>query len=229
MTGSLLACPDRLNVAWLHVFAAADPPGPCSAWNSLWPEARVILTRLGVPAVWAMTVQDWMLDLLMESGFAPSGRVVTYTIFPPHVRPDSGRASVRPLTPSDLPDVERLDHDAFSPPWQMDSEALHATLARSALAVVYSAEDRIAGYLMAAASPRGVHLTRLAVHPLHQRRGIGRALLLHLLDCFHRRGAPRITVNTQIENRPSQHLYHSLGFRETDESYPVFRIDLRSG
>jgi ribosomal-protein-alanine N-acetyltransferase len=105
---------------------------------------------------------------------------------------------------SDLPEVERLDHAAFSPPWQMDSEALKETWKQSILATILRREGQIAGYLMASHTAHGVHLTRVAVHPREQNKGLGRILITHLLNSFHHQGAPRITVNTQIENRRSQ-------------------------
>ena len=114
---------------------------------------------------------------------------------------------------------------AFGTPWQMDSDALKATLERSLLAVVLRAENRIAGYLMASAAPQGMHITRIAVDPEFQRKGIGRALLIHLLTYGRRRGALRITVNTQHDNPRSRRLYRSMGFSEMGESYPVFRWD----
>ena len=227
---SLLASPDRLRVAWLHLFAAGNPPGARAAWDLLWPTAERILTGMGLPSVWAMTTQEWLIGLLKGSGFVDHGRVVAYSQQPSRMRSEGGRtASVGLLSESDLPEVERLDHAAFAPPWQMDAEALRATWERSVLATLLRLEGRIAGYLMAVATPQGVHLTRLAVHPDQQNMGIGRALIFHLLNHFHRLGAPRITVNTQIENRRSQRLYSSLGFREMEESYPVLRIDLPPG
>ncbi len=224
---ALLASPDRLRVVWLHLFAAADPPGARAGWDSLWPQARTSLAGMGLSSVWVMTTQEWLIDLLKGSNFLECSRVVAYSKRPSRIRTERGRmASVVTLQESDLPFIEQLDHAAFEPPWQMDSDALRETLRRSILATVLRLEERIAGYLMATPTPQGVHLTRLAVHPKEQNKGIGRALITHLLNHFLRQGAPRITVNTQIENRRSQRLYRWLGFSEMGESYPVFRFDL---
>lgn len=223
----MLVSPDRLQVAWLHLFAAGNPPGPRAAWERLWPEAKTNLTRMDVPSVWVMTTQEWLIDLLTQSGFVKNGRVIAYYLRPSHPRPESGHAAlVTPMQESDLPEVERLDHAAFSPPWQMDSEALKETWKQSILATILRREGQIAGYLMASHTAHGVHLTRVAVHPREQNKGLGRILITHLLNYFHHQGAPRITVNTQIENRRSQRMYRALGFVEMGESYPVFRIDL---
>lgn len=228
MAASLLASPDRLRVAWLHLFAAGNPPGTRAAWDRLWPETKTTLIRMDVPSVWVMTTEDWLIDLLSGSGFIETGRVVAYSLRPSHLRPVSARAApITPMQESDLVEVEQLDHAAFSPPWQMDSEALQETRERSILATIFRREGKIAGYLMASHTPHGVHLTRVAVLPQEQNKGVGRLLITHLLNYLHHQGAPRITVNTQIENRRSRRLYRALGFAEMGESYPVFRIDLR--
>jgi ribosomal-protein-alanine N-acetyltransferase len=226
LSAALLASPDRLQVAWLHLFAAGNPPGARAAWNRLWPEAQAGLARLEVPCVWVMTTLDWMIDLIRESGFAETGRVVAYALRPSRLIPTGGDlGSLSPMQESDLPEIERLDQAAFSPPWQMDSEALRETRERSVWTAVLRREGEIAGYLMASRTPQGVHITRVAVHPREQNKGAGRLLLTRLLNVFCRQGAPRITVNTQIDNHRSRRLYRSLGFAETGESYPVFRID----
>ena len=174
-----------------------------------------------------MATQPWLLDLLRGSGFSDRSTVIVYRQQPSNPGPESGFAEdIAPLEEKDLASIEALDQAAFAPPWQMDSDALRATLERSILAVRLKREDRITGYLMAVATSHGVHLTRLAVHPRDQSQGIGRALITHLLNHFHREGAPWITVNTQSENRRSRQLYRSMGFSEMQETYPVLRIDL---
>jgi ribosomal-protein-alanine N-acetyltransferase len=216
-----------LGIAWLHLFAADVPPGGPAAWALLWPEARKILSGMRLGSTWAMATQPWLLDLLRSSGFSESGAVIAYCQQPLKLRPVSELMQrIVPLREDDLPRVEALDRAAFAPPWQMDSDALRETLNRSLLAAVVPDRDRIAGYFMAVATPHGVHLTRLAVHPQDQNRGIGRALTTHLLNYFHRAGAPWITVNTQRENHRSRQLYQSMGFSEMQEVYPVLRADL---
>jgi ribosomal protein S18 acetylase RimI-like enzyme len=207
--------------------AASIPPGVRAAWAELWPETERILSAMHISSVWAMTTYDWLIDRLAESGFTEQGRVIAYSR--PASRPVAGPGDtsfVARMQASDLSDVERLDHAAFEAPWQMDSDALRETLRRSVLAVVYRMGRAIVGYLMAVPVPEGIHIARIAVRPDRQRRGIGQALVIHLLQFGRSAGAPRVTVNTQMENRQSQRLYASLDFSETGDSYPVFRRDL---
>jgi [ribosomal protein S18]-alanine N-acetyltransferase len=224
---SLLASPDNLGTAWLHLFAADSPPGAVAAWALLWPEAKNILAGMKLASVWAMATQPWLLTLLRGSGFADRGTVIAYCQRPTTQWPGSELLErIDLLREDDLPAVEALDRAAFDPPWQMDSEALHETLSRSLLAAAFRREGRIAGYCMAVATAHGVHLTRLAVDPRDQSRGIGRALTVYLLNYFHAQSAPWITVNTQSENRRSRRLYRSMGFKEMEESYPVLQFSL---
>jgi ribosomal protein S18 acetylase RimI-like enzyme len=53
----------------------------------------------------------------------------------------------------------------------------------------------------------------LAVHPAHRRRGIGRALLLHVIDEFRRRGVAAIELKVDASNAAALALYESLGMR----------------
>ncbi len=227
---AILASPDRLGVAWLHLFAASDPPGHRTAWLELWADAKKQFADISLTSVWAMTTEAWLIDLLMKSGFSGHGRVIAFSrqafgAFPEY----TDNVSIAPMTEADLMPVEQLDHLAFGAPWQMDSDALKATLERSLLAIVHRTGNRTTGYLMASAAPQGMHITRIAVDPEFQRKGIGRALLIRLLKYGQRRGAPRITVNTQHDNPRSRRLYRSMGFSEIGESYPVFRWNFPSG
>jgi ribosomal protein S18 acetylase RimI-like enzyme len=57
-------------------------------------------------------------------------------------------------------------------------------------------------------------LKDIAVHPAHRRRGLGRALLLHLLGTFRERGLARVDLKV-AKNNPDRawKLYESVGFK----------------
>jgi GNAT superfamily N-acetyltransferase len=59
---------------------------------------------------------------------------------------------------------------------------------------------------------------RLVVDPAHARRGIGRALVEHVLAAAAGR---RVTVATGRDNAPARALYAGLGFVETGEQEVV--------
>jgi [ribosomal protein S18]-alanine N-acetyltransferase len=228
ISACLLACPDALGTTWIHVFAADTPPGAIAAWEQLWPATRRELRQIGVTHVWAMSTQTWFTDMLEGSGFRSTGQVVALSLHPNRILVEPQNLPlVRPMRESELDSMLALDHEAFHIPWQMDSDAFRETFRRSVLATVMDTPggDPI-GYQLSIPTTQGVHLARLAVHPKYQGHGYGRSLMIHLINYFHRRRAPVITLNTQSDNARSFRLYHELGFQEAGEIYPFFQSAL---
>jgi ribosomal protein S18 acetylase RimI-like enzyme len=87
--------------------------------------------------------------------------------------------------------------------------------------------SRLAAYAICGRSgPRGF-VQRLAVHPAHQRRGLGRGLLLDGLWWMRRRGVSRAVVNTQLGNDAALTLYQQIGFRREPAGLSVLSAGLR--
>lgn len=58
-----------------------------------------------------------------------------------------------------------------------------------------------------------VHITNLAVHPSHRRRGVARALMATILGRYRAEGATRAILEVRPSNHEAQRLYESFGFR----------------
>ena len=58
-----------------------------------------------------------------------------------------------------------------------------------------------------------VHINNLAVRPSHQGRGLGTALLGHVLEAGAARGAERATLEVRRSNATALRLYERLGFK----------------
>lgn len=56
-----------------------------------------------------------------------------------------------------------------------------------------------------------------AVAPSAQGRGVGRKLLLAVIECAEKRGVRRLRLCTQPAMRAAQHLYETTGFSRTPE------------
>jgi len=56
------------------------------------------------------------------------------------------------------------------------------------------------------------HLTNLAVHPDHRRRGIAKALLEKLMDWARNAGVVSMTLEVRESNEIARNLYRSMGF-----------------
>lgn len=66
-------------------------------------------------------------------------------------------------------------------------------------------------------------IKRMYVHPQFRRRGIGRALVEHLIQDARAIGYRRLWLDSPRSWKPSHALYHSLGFRESSP-YPESEI-----
>jgi len=65
----------------------------------------------------------------------------------------------------------------------------------------------------------------IAVKKSHQGRGVGRALLLDLMDEAQRRGVRELFLEVRADNEPAIALYQSLGFREIDRRAGYYQPD----
>ncbi|MCZ8177639.1 MAG: GNAT family N-acetyltransferase [Rhizobium sp.] len=57
-------------------------------------------------------------------------------------------------------------------------------------------------------------LKRMIVDPEHAGQGIGRALLLAILQAARERGIPAVLLEVGIRNIEARRLYESVGFRD---------------
>src|SRR5690242_19776482 len=58
------------------------------------------------------------------------------------------------------------------------------------------------------------HVTTIAMHPNHRRRGLGELMLASLIDIAYTIGAKWVTLEVRVSNYTAQNLYHKYGFRE---------------
>ncbi|HSO26740.1 MAG TPA: GNAT family N-acetyltransferase [Anaerolineales bacterium] len=222
-----LACPpDPPHVAWIRLFAVAGATPLDLAWRVLFPLVEeTILSTDPVAKVTGIPLQNWMADLLSENGFVHSHDVVMLNWgsgqLPPERHTPNG--FIRPMTLDDLACVWEVDQAAFVPEWQNSLESLELAFRQAAVATVFEQDGALYGYQISTPTPVGGHLARLAVHPAMQRQGVGYSLVRDVLGQFNRRGARRVTVNTQHNNHTSLALYQQVGFRQTNERYPVYQ------
>ncbi|RPI25657.1 MAG: GNAT family N-acetyltransferase [Chloroflexota bacterium] len=219
--------PDPTEVAWIRLFAVSSDWSANEAWDVLWPAARSSLEQGDPITIAAIPLQSWFRELLEESYFQLEHNIVLLLWQAGQELPpakDLPQVTVRPMNFDDLPAVQELDSTAFGPLWRNSLESLELAFQQSALATVAENEEGLVGYQISTANPMGAHLARLAVQPHSQSRGIGYALLRDLLDQFVRRGALRVSVNTQENNSVSLALYEKAGFRPTGEVYPVYHL-----
>ncbi|MCB0978430.1 MAG: GNAT family N-acetyltransferase [Acidimicrobiales bacterium] len=130
----------------------------------------------------------------------------------PALRPD---VPIRRGRRRDRDAVLALDARAFDDFWVLDSDglddAIHATPS-SRFRVLGRRSESVLGYSVTGIAARRGYLQRLAVDPLHQGRGLGRAMVAESLAELRRAGAVEALVNTQERNQRAYDLYVSCGF-----------------
>jgi [ribosomal protein S18]-alanine N-acetyltransferase len=117
---------------------------------------------------------------------------------------------IRPLAYSDLPQVIAIERRAFPTPWSLAMFVLELSKP-SSICLAAIENGAIVGYLICSRYADVWHLMNIAVDPLAQRRGHGRALLEELLE----RAGPddAYTLEVRTSNAPAIALYERFGFR----------------
>ncbi len=120
------------------------------------------------------------------------------------------------LTRENLSDVVRIEARSFSQPWSREIfvRELKNRWSTGFVAYLPGADGRrwAAGYVVAWLVVGEVHILNLAVDPSARRRGVGRALMIHVLRTFAGKGATKATLEVRRSNVGAQALYESLGF-----------------
>jgi ribosomal protein S18 acetylase RimI-like enzyme len=219
-----LACPPNPpTVAWIRLFAVSGEVSPENIWEHLWSAALSKLNESNNITVAAIPLQDWFQKLLQNSGFILSNKVVML-IWDGDLPPERSLSGLifRPMNIDDLPSIEMLDGLSFGPIWHNSLDSLELAFRQAIFATVAEFDEKIIGYMISTSNNLGGHLARLAIHPQHQKQGIGYCLLRDTLEQFKRRGAHKVTVNTQEDNVISLSLYQKFGFKRTKEDFPVY-------
>lgn len=226
LVGALAAPPDPPGVSWIRLAAVVDGFPEDGVLDPLWAAALETLVALRIFQVDCMLIEEWLKPHLRRWGFDLLNEVVVL-----RRERNAGRAvppalaglRLRPARSSDIDAMASVDNAAFAPPWQYSRGVIRQAMAQATLASVAEVNGELVGYQISSGGREGGHLARLAVRPDLQGRGIGRALTAQVVEHFERRGAPRITVNTQIDNAASISIYRAVGFEITDERYTVLQ------
>lgn len=165
---------------------------------------------------------QWLIDELTQRRFETHEWMMAYERSgvdpPPEV---SAPATIRTAHTRDLSVLLGLDALAFDQIWRKSLGNFNRALASAASFVLAELDGEIVGYAWCELIRQHAHLTRLAVHPGYQGRGIGAQLLQRAINDVLARGGNRITLNTQENNWRSRTLYERFGFVDTEQRMPV--------
>jgi [ribosomal protein S18]-alanine N-acetyltransferase len=113
---------------------------------------------------------------------------------------------------ADVPAVHEIERLSFRTPWPAYAFEQELTGNRLARYVVARAGDRVVGFAGIWLMVDEGHVTTFGVHPDWRRQGIGRQLLLGLVELGATIGARRLTLEVRPSNDAAQKLYRSFGF-----------------
>jgi ribosomal-protein-alanine N-acetyltransferase len=124
----------------------------------------------------------------------------------------TARVLVEAMRIEDVPAVHEIERLSFRTPWP--SYAFEQELRGNRLAryVVARAGDAVVGFAGIWLMVDEAHVTTFSVHPDWRRQGIGRQLLLNLVELSLAIGARRMTLEVRPSNEAAQGLYRSFGF-----------------
>lgn len=135
---------------------------------------------------------------------------------------------VRPMREQDIPAVMAIERVSFPSPWP--ESAYYYELRYGSGSIFYVLEavgEGGQGRLSGSPQPRltdllgyagmrfrggTAHLSTIAIHPEWRGRGLGKFLLLTMLEEALRHGARRVTLEVRPSNQVAQRLYIDVGF-----------------
>jgi ribosomal protein S18 acetylase RimI-like enzyme len=213
-------------MSWLRLAAIADDMQPAPVLMALWADLQPELEALGVVQVDILILRDWIVRHLPEMGFHYEEDIVTLRRVVQPLVDVPLDVEVRISQPQDLTQIAEIDMLAFTPPWQLSLFELRQADRVAAISTVAVQGAQVVGYQLTTLHLESAHLARLAVHPEAQSHGVGAALMHDLLTRVTRRGIRAMTVNTQLSNERSQHLYQRFGFERNGYDLPVWATRL---
>jgi [ribosomal protein S18]-alanine N-acetyltransferase len=120
--------------------------------------------------------------------------------------------TVEPMGPDDVPAVHEIERLSFSTPWPAYAFEQELKGNRLARYVVARAGDTVVGFAGLWLMVDEAHITTFSVHPDWRRQGIGRQILVCLVELAIGIAARRMTLEVRVSNGPAQLLYRSFGF-----------------
>jgi ribosomal-protein-alanine N-acetyltransferase len=117
---------------------------------------------------------------------------------------------------ADIAQVHEIERLSFSSPWPtyaFEQELRANRLARYVVArAAEPTGERVVGFAGIWLMVDEAHITTFGVHPGWRRQGVGRQLLLSLVDLAIELDALRMTLEVRVSNTAAQELYRSFGF-----------------
>ena len=142
------------------------------------------------------------------------------------------------MRPQDLDEVLEIERASFTMPWSRGAFLYEMERNRVARCWVTREDRSVVGYLCLWEIVDEVHITNVAVHPSHRRRGVGRSMLAGVIEDARHRAIRVVALEVRPSNFEARMLYESFGFRvvgrrrgyywDTGEDALVMETDLQA-
>ncbi|MBI4884997.1 MAG: GNAT family N-acetyltransferase [Actinobacteria bacterium] len=126
------------------------------------------------------------------------------------------------LDSNQLTAASAVDLAAFGTQWGLSATAIADACKATPRYRLRGIGEPLAGYAVSGRDGSQGFLQRLSVAPDHQRRGLGRALVVDSLVWMARWRVQRVLVNTALDNDAALSLYQGLGFRRVGDHLRVY-------
>ncbi len=223
LRAAFLAWADVPPVAWVRMAVVEEALGVGIWLDHTLPLAIEALRRRRSRRLMWLDYHGWAAPHLAQRGFFPLTDVCVLAKMDRYLPAGGdGEVAIRAACPDDLSAIVSVDHAAFAPLWWYSAASLGQRLADASLFLVAESSDQLVGYAEGVFQGVHAHINRIAVRPSMQGQGVGSSLLRRALELFWRRDVEEVSLNTQIDNHPSQRLYRRFGFAPTGEEATVW-------
>lgn len=175
------------------------------------------------PALYGGSTRVWL-----RSGFESHASL---RIMERSLRPVPGGAEphhVQHETDPDWLEIVEIDRSAFDGFWGMSRDGLAEALDANRTHVLLTTriDSRLAGFAIVGTQWGVAYLHRIAVDPVHEGRGVGRALIAEAFLWGAAKGGRSMVLNVRPENDRAVALYGRTGFTDTGTDLRVLRLPL---
>lgn len=120
------------------------------------------------------------------------------------------------LSEKNLPDLLRIEHVCFQPPWSENqlSQALSNNRYQTfGMFREGQSDQELLGFAIFSALIDEAELLQIGVDPRFQRQGLARTLISHSFETLKQEGISRMMLEVRESNKSARGLYEALGFK----------------